>query len=208
VGEVELDIPRDRRGEFEPQLIGKGQTRLTVFDDQILSLYAGGMSTRDIAEAFREMYGAEVSASLISKVTEAVRETVQAWQTWPLEALYPIVYLDGLVVKIRQDNRMINKTIHVAPGVNLDGQKEVPGLWLAENEGAKFWLSVLTELQNRGLKDIFIACVDGITGFPEANAFPSIIFGPPDRCVNWLSTAYGRPPALATHQGRPFTMKT
>jgi transposase-like protein len=168
MGEVELDIPRDRRGEFEPQLIGKGQTRLTAFDDQILSLYARGMSTRDIAEAFREMYGAEVSASLISKVTEAVWETVQAWQTRPLEALYPIVYLDGLVVKIRQDNRVINKTIHVALGVNLDGQKEVLGLWLAENEGAKFWLSVLTELQNRGLKDIFIACVDGLTGFPEA----------------------------------------
>jgi transposase-like protein len=168
IGEVEIQTPRDRQGRFEPQLIGKGQTRLTEFDDQILTLYAKGMTTRDIAETFREMYGAEVSASLISKVTDAVWETVQTWQTRPLDALYPIVYLDGIVVKIRQDNRVINKTVHVALGVNLDGHKEVLGLWLAETEGAKFWLTVLTELQNRGLKDVFIVCVDGLTGFPEA----------------------------------------
>lgn len=174
IGEVEIQTPRDRQGGFEPQLISKGQTRLTEFDEQILTLYAKGMTTRDIAETFREMYGAEVSPSLISKVTEVVWETVQAWQTRPLEAVYPIVYLDGLVVKIRQDNRVINKTVHVALGVNLDGHKEVLGLWLAETEGAKFWLSVLTELQNRGLKDIFIVCVDGLTGFPEAiqTAYP------------------------------------
>jgi transposase-like protein len=168
MGEVEIQTPRDRQGRFEPQLIGKGQTRLTEFDDQILTLYAKGMTTRDIAETFREMYGAEVSASLISKVTDAVWETVQAWQTRPVDALYPIVYLDGIVVKIRQDNRVINKTVDVAFGVNLVGHKEVLGLWLAETEGAKFWLTVLTELQNRGLKDIFIVCVDGLTGFPEA----------------------------------------
>jgi transposase-like protein len=114
------------------------------------------------------MYGADVSASLISKVTDAVWETVQAWQTRPLDALSPILYLDGIVVKIRQDNRVINNTVHVALGVNLDGHKEVLGLWLAETEGAKFWLTVLTELQNRGLKDVFIVCVDGLTGFPEA----------------------------------------
>ncbi len=126
------------------------------------------MTTRDIAETFREMYGADVSASLISKVTDAVWETVQAWQTRPLDALSPILYLDGIVVKIRQDNRVINNTVHVALGVNLDGHKEVLGLWLAETEGAKFWLTVLTELQNRGLKDVFIVCVDGLTGFPEA----------------------------------------
>lgn len=168
MGEVDIQTPRDRQGEFEPQLISKGQTRLTEFDEQILTLYAKGMTTRDIADTFRELYGAEVSPSLISKVTEAVWETVQAWQTRPLDALYPIVYLDGIVVKIRQDNRVINKTVHVALGVNLAGRKEVLGLWLAETEGAKFWLSVLTELQNRGLKDIFIACVDGLTGFPEA----------------------------------------
>src|SRR5919106_3087596 len=140
IGEVEIQTPRDRQGGFEPQLIGKGQTRLTEFDEQILTLYAKGMTTRDIAETFRELYGAEVSASLISKVTDAVWETVQAWQTRPLDALYPIVYLDGIVVKIRQDNRVINKTVHVALGVNLQGHKEVLGLWLAETEGAKFWL--------------------------------------------------------------------
>ncbi len=168
IGEVEIQPPRDRQGCFEPQLIGKGQTRLTEFDDQILTLYAKGMTTRDIAETFREMYGADVSASLISKVTDAVWETVQAWQTRPLDALSPILYLDGIVVKIRQDNRVINNTVHVALGVNLDGHKEVLGLWLAETEGAKFWLTVLTELQNRGLKDVFIVCVDGLTGFPEA----------------------------------------
>lgn len=168
IGEVEIQTPRDRQGSFEPQLIGKGQTRLTEFDDQILTLYAKGLTTRDIAETFQEMYGAEVSPALVSKVTDAVWDTVQTWQTRPLETLYPIVYLDGIVMKIRQDNRVINKTVHVALGVNLDGHKEVLGLWLAETEGAKFWLQVLTELQNRGLKDIFIVCVDGLTGFPEA----------------------------------------
>lgn len=168
MGEVEIQTPRDRQGRFEPQLIGKGQTRLTEFDDQILTLYAKGMTTRDIAETFRERYGADVSASLISKVTDAVWETVQVWQTRPLDAVYPIVYLDGIVVKIRQDNRVINKTVPVALGVNLDGHKEVLGLWLAETEGAKCWLTVLTELQNRGLKDVFIVCVDGLTGFSEA----------------------------------------
>lgn len=168
IGEVEIRTPRDRNGSFEPQLIGKGQRRLTKFDGQILSLYARGMSTRDIADTFEEMYGAEVSHSLIAQVTEAVWETVQAWQSRPLDEVYPIVYLDGLVVKLHQDGRVVKHTVHVALGVNLDGQKEVLGLWLAEQEGAKFWLTVLTELHNRGLKDIFIACVDGLTGFPEA----------------------------------------
>ena len=168
IGEVEIRTPRDRNGSFEPQLIGKGQRRLTKLDGQILSLYARGMSTRDIADTFEEMYGAEVSHSLIAQVTEAVWETVQAWQSRPLDEVYPIVYLDGLVVKLHQDGRVVKHTVHVALGVNLDGQKEVLGLWLAEQEGAKFWLSVLTELHNRGLKDIFIACVDGLTGFPEA----------------------------------------
>ena len=168
MGEVEIGIPRDRNATFEPQLIRKGQTRLSTFDDQILTLYARGMTTRDIAATFEEMYGAEVSHGLIAQVTEAVWETVQTWQSRPLDEVYPIVYLDGIVVKVHQDNRVIKKTVHVALGVNLEGQKEVLGLWLAETEGAKFWLSVLTELQNRGLKDIFIACVDGLTGFPEA----------------------------------------
>lgn len=168
IGEVEIRTPRDRNGSFEPQLIAKGQTRLTAFDGQILALYARGMSTRDIAASFEEMYGAQVSHTLIANVTEAVWETVQTWQSRPLDEVYPIVYLDGLVVKVHQDGRVLKKTVHVALGVNLEGQKEVLGLWLAEAEGAKFWLSVLTELQNRGLKDIFIACVDGLTGFPEA----------------------------------------
>jgi transposase-like protein len=167
-GEVEIETPRDRNGQFEPQIVKKGQTRLTHFDDQILSLYAKGMSTRDIVATFKEMYGADVSATLISKVTESVIDRVIQWQNRPLDAVYPIVYLDCIVVKIRQNKRVINKSIYLALGVNLDGTKEVLGLWLSETEGAKFWLSVLTELQTRGLEDIFIACVDGLKGFPDA----------------------------------------
>lgn len=167
-GALELRIPRDRNGEFEPQIIAKGQSRLTDFDDQIVALYAKGMSTRDIVAFFQEMYDAEVSPTLISRVTEAVTERVVAWQSRPLEALYPIVYFDCIVVKVRQDKRVINKSIYLALGINLEGHKELLGLWLAETEGAKFWLSVLTELQNRGLKDIFIAAVDGLSGFPDA----------------------------------------
>ena len=167
-GEVEIDTPRDRNGSFEPQLVRKGQTRLTQFDDQILALYAKGMSTRDIVATFKEMYDADVSASLISKVTNAVLDQVLEWQSRPLDDIYPIVYLDCIVLKIRQDKRVINKAIYLALGINLEGHKELLGLWLAETEGAKFWLSVLTELQNRGLSDIFIAAVDGLTGFPEA----------------------------------------
>jgi len=167
-GEIEIETPRDRNGEFDPQFVKKGQTRLTHFDDQILSLYAKGMSTRDIVASFKEMYGADVSATLISKVTESVIEKVTEWQNRPLDALYPIVYLDCIVVKIRSDKRVINKSIYLALGVNLDGHKEVLGMWMSETEGAKFWLSVLTELQMRGLEDIFIACVDGLKGFPDA----------------------------------------
>lgn len=167
-GEVELETPRDRNGTFEPKLIKKNQSRITEFDSQILALYAKGMTTRDIADAFKEMYGAEVSHSLISKVTDAVYDDVQAWQNRPLDEVYPILYLDCIVVKCRQDKRVINKAIFLALAVNCEGHKELLGLWMAENEGAKFWLSVLTELNNRGVKDIFIACVDGLTGFPEA----------------------------------------
>ena len=173
-GEVDIEVPRDRNGTFEPQLVRKGQTRLTEFDDQILSLYAKGMTTRDIVETFKEMYGADVSATLVSRVTESVLEKVHEWQSRPLDEVYPIVYLDCLVVKIRQDKRVINKAIYLALGINLEGHKELLGMWLSENEGSKFWLSILTELQNRGLKDIFIACVDGLKGFPEAinTAYP------------------------------------
>jgi len=167
-GKVEIDIPRDRNSEFIPQFVKKGQTRLTSFDSQILSLYAKGMSTRDIVACFKEMYGADVSATLISKVTESVIDQVTQWQNRPLDIVYPIVYLDCIVVKIRQNKRVINKSIYIALGINLDGAKEVLGLWLSETEGAKFWLNVLTELQTRGLEDIFIACVDGLKGFPEA----------------------------------------
>jgi transposase-like protein len=167
-GEVDIEVPRDRQSSFEPQLVEKGQSRLTHFDDQILALYAKGMSTRDIVATFEEMYGAKVSAGLISKVTEAVLEKVIAWQNRPLDDLYPIIYLDCIMVKTRQDRRVINKAIYIALGINLEGEKEVLGLWLAENEGAKFWLSVLTELKTRGVQDIFIACVDGLTGFPDA----------------------------------------
>lgn len=169
-GEMPIVTPRDRAGAFEPTLVRKGQTRFTAFDDQILSLYARGMSTRDIAQMFQEMYGAEISHTLISKVTEAVLEDVHAWQSRRLDDVYPIVYLDCIVVKVNQDKRIINKAIYLALGVNLEGKKELLGLWISENEGAKFWLNVLTELQNRGVADIFIACVDGLTGFPDAIA--------------------------------------
>jgi len=143
-------------------------------DDKILFLYAQGMTTREIVETFKEMYDADVSASLISKVTDAVLEQVIEWQSRPLDAVYPIVYLDCIVVKIRQDKKVINKAVYLALGVNMEGHKELLGLWLSENEGAKFWLNVLTELQNRGVKDILIACVDGLKGFPDAinTAFP------------------------------------
>lgn len=167
-GEVEIKTPRDRNAAFEPQLIRKGQTRITEFDSQILSLYARGMTTRDIAATFKEMYDADVSHSLISKITEGVLEEVLAWQNRPLEAVYPILYLDCIVVKCHQDKRVINKAIYLALAIDCEGKKELLGLWISENEGSKFWLSVLTELNNRGVKDIFIACVDGLTGFPDA----------------------------------------
>ena len=167
-GQFELNTPRDRHGSFEPQLVKKRQTRFTSMDDKILSLYAKGMTTREIVATFKEMYDADVSATLISKVTDAVIEQVVEWQSRPLDEVYPIVYLDCLVVKIRQDRRVINKAVYLALGVNMEGHKELLGMWLSENEGAKFWLNVLTELQNRGVKDVLIACVDGLKGFPDA----------------------------------------
>ena len=167
-GEFELKTPRDREGTFEPQLIKKHQTRITSMDSQILSLYAKGMTTREIVSTFKELYDADVSPALISKVTDAVKEQVIEWQNRPLDTLYPIVYLDCIVVKVRQDNTVLNKSVFLALGVNMDGHKELLGMWIAENEGSKFWLSVLTELKNRGLNDILIACVDGLKGFPDA----------------------------------------
>ena len=167
-GEIELQTPRDRNGVFEPQLIKKGQSRITGMDDQILCLYAKGMSTRDIVASFQEMYEADISAGLVSQVTNSVIEKVIEWQNRPLDPVYSIVYMDCIVLKIRQDKRVINKAIYLVLGVNLEGHKELLGMWISENEGAKFWLSVLTELQNRGVKHLLIACVDGLKGFPEA----------------------------------------
>jgi len=167
-GQFEVETPRDRAGSFEPQLVKKHQRRFTSMDDKILFLYAQGMSTREIVITFKEMYNADISPALISKVTNAVIEQVVEWQSRPLDAVYPIVYLDCIVLKIRQDKQVINKAIYLALGVNLEGHKELLGLWISENEGAKFWLNVLTKLQNRGVKDILIACVDGLKGFPDA----------------------------------------
>ena len=167
-GEFDLNTPRDRDNTFDPQLVKKNQTRFTGMDDKILYLYGQGMTTREITKTFDEMYGAEISPMLISRVTDAVKDKVIEWQSRPLEAIYPIVYLDCIVVKIRQDKKVLNKSIYLALGVNLEGQKELLGMWISETEGAKFWLSVMTELQNRGVKDILIACIDGLKGFPDA----------------------------------------
>ena len=167
-GELPLDIPRDRQGAFEPQLIGKHQTRWTGFDDKIISLYARGMTVREIQGHLTEMSGTEVSPSLISAVTDAVSEEVKAWQARPLDPLYPILYLDCIHIKVRDTGAVRVKAVYLAIGVNFTGHKEVLGLWIAQTEGAKFWLQVVTELKNRGVQDIFIACVDGLKGFPEA----------------------------------------
>lgn len=167
-GEAEIDIPRDRNGAFEPIIVPKGQTRFDGFDGKILSLYSRGMSVRDIQAQLQDLYGVEVSAGLISKVTDAVEEERKLWQNRGLDRVYPIVYFDAIVVKVRQDGRVINKAIHLALAVNLSGNKELLGMWMTQNESAKFWLAILTELQNRGLRDIFIACCDGLTGFADA----------------------------------------
>ena len=167
-GELPIEIPRDRQGSFEPQLITKHQTRWTGFDDKILSLYARGMTVREIQGHLQEMYGTEISPSLISSVTDAIIDEVKAWQSRPLEALYPIVYLDCIHVKVRDNGAVRVKAVYLALGIKLDGEKELLGIWIAQTEGAKFWLQVVTELKNRGVQDIFIACVDGLKGFPEA----------------------------------------
>jgi putative transposase len=175
LGEIPLDIPRDRNGSFEPQLIGKYQRRLAGFDDKILALYAKGLTTRDIQDVVQELYGVEVSATLISEVTADLDGEVSLWRARRLEAVWPIVYFDGIVVHVRGESGQVSQhTLHVALGVNLQGRKELLGLWLGQNEGAKFWLGCLTDLKSRGLVDIFVACVDGLTGFPEAirTAYP------------------------------------
>jgi transposase-like protein len=175
MGEFTLQTPRDRNGTFEPQRIKKGQRRLEGFDEKILALYAKGMTTRDIQEVVQELYGVEVSATLVSEITADLDAEVSAWRTRRLDAVWPIVYLDGIVVHVRgESGRVSQHTMYGAIGVNLQGRKELLGLWLAETEGAKFWLGCLTDLKERGVEDIFIVCVDGLTGFPEAirAAFP------------------------------------
>jgi len=167
-GDIDLDTPRDREGTFEPQIVRKGQSRLTQMDDQILALYAKGMSTRDITATFKELYQADVSPTVISKVTDAVMGRVIEWQARELEPLYPIVYLDCIVVKIRENQQVTKKSLYLALGVDLEGHKDLLGIWVSDTEGAKFWLSVLTDLRSRGVNDILIACVDGLKGFPEA----------------------------------------
>ena len=167
-GKLELEVPRDRQASFDPQLIGKYQRRFPGFDDKIISMYARGMSTREIAGHLRELYGIEVSPDLISAVTDAVLEEIAAWQARPLEATYPLVFFDALRVKVRDEGLVRNKAVHIALGVRGDGAKEILGMWLEQNEGAKFWLRVMNELKNRGVEDILIAVVDGLKGFPDA----------------------------------------
>jgi putative transposase len=173
-GEIELETPRDRNGEFEPKLVKKHQTRFTGFDDKILSMYARGMSTRDIQAHVQEMYGVEISPTLISDITDGITEQAKAWQNRPLEPFYAIVFLDALYVKMRHEGRVENRAVYSAMGINLEGRKEVLGLWTGATEGAKFWLGVLTELRNRGVRDIYIVCIDGLKGFPQAieSVFP------------------------------------
>ncbi len=167
-GTIEIEVPQDRNAEFQPQIIKKNQRRFDGFDDKVISMYSRGMTTREIQAHLEEIYGVEVSPALISEVTNAVMEDVRAWQTRPLDAVYPIVYLDAIQTKVRSEGKVISKAIYLAIGLNLKGYKEVLGMWASENEGARFWLSVMTELKNRGVKDIFLACIDGLKGFPEA----------------------------------------
>ncbi len=176
-GEMAIRVPRDRNGTFEPKLIGKHQTRFEGFDDKILSMYALGMTVRDIQGHLMDMYGVEVSPGLISEVTDSIQEEVKAWQDRPLEALYPIVYLDAMMVKMRHEGKVENRAVFTAIGINVEGRKSVLGLWVNNTEGAKFWMSVLMNLKNRGMKDAFIICTDGLKGFPEAieAIFPSTL---------------------------------
>ena len=176
-GEVQIEVPRDRAGTFEPQLIGKGQTRFDGFDDKIISLYARGMTVREIQGHLAELYGTEVSPDLISKVTDAVLDEVRDWQNRPLDPVYPVVFFDALRVKIRDEGTVKNKAIYVALGLNPSGEKDVLGLWIEQTEGAKFWLKVMNDLKARGLNDILIAVVDGLKGFPEAitSVFPQTL---------------------------------
>jgi putative transposase len=167
-GELDIEVPRDRAGTFEPQLVVKGQTRFDGFDEKIISLYARGMTVREIQGHLKDLYGVEVSPDLISRVTDAVLEEVRDWQNRPLERVYPVVFFDAMRVKIRDEGMVRNKAVYVALGLNVDGEKDVLGLWIEQTEGAKFWLKVMNELKTRGVEDVLIAVVDGLKGFPEA----------------------------------------
>jgi putative transposase len=167
-GDLTIEVPRDRDGDFEPQLIRKRERRLAGFDDKVIALYARGMTTREIQGHLKELYGTEVSPALISAVTDAVLEDVQSWQSRPLDPLYPIVYLDAIHLKLRTDGRVQTQAVYLALGITIEGRKDLLGLWVGENEGAKFWMNVLTELKNRGVRDILVTCVDGLKGFPDA----------------------------------------
>jgi transposase-like protein len=173
-GEIQIEVPRDRNSSFEPQLVKKRQRRLKGFDDKVIAFYARGLSTRDIQGQLQEIYGVEVSPTLISNVTAAVMDDVRAWQSRPLATVYPILYFDAIFVKSRQDGPVSNKAVYLALGINLDGEKELLGMWTADTEGSRFWLTVFNELKSRGVQDCFIACVDGLKGLPEAieSVFP------------------------------------
>jgi putative transposase len=174
-GEIPLDTPRDRNSTFEPAIVPKRSRSIGVLDNAIMALYSKGMTTRDIQSTVKELYGVEVSHSLVSEVTQAVMEDVQEWQNRPLDKIYPIVWLDAISVKVHKDSRVISMNIHISLGVNMSGRKELLGMWIAETEGAKFWAQVLSEISNRGVKDVFVFCVDGLTGFPQAikSVFPN-----------------------------------
>ena len=176
-GEIAVKVPRDRKAEFEPQILKKYQTRFNGFDEKIISMYARGMTTRDIAAHLKEIYGVDVSAEFISQVTNSVTQEVTEWQNRPLDSIYPIVYLDAMFAKIRDEGQVKNKAVYLAVGVSVEGQKEVLGLWIQQTEGAKFWLQVLSDIKNRGVNDIFFACVDGLKGFTEAieSVFPHTV---------------------------------
>ena len=167
-GPVEIEVPRDRNGQFEPEVVKKRQNNISSFDDKIISMYARGMTTRDIQEHVQEIYGAEISPTMVSNITDKIVEVAKEWQNRPLQKIYPITYFDAIHYKIRQDGKIIIKAAYTCLGIDIEGKKEVLGLWVGESEGAKFWLQVFTELKNRGVEDIFIACVDGLKGLPDA----------------------------------------
>jgi putative transposase len=167
-GPISIDVPRDRNGDFEPQIVKKRQTHINAFDDKIISMYSRGMSTRDIQAHIEEIYGADISPTMISNITDKVLEVAKEWQNRPLSKIYPITYFDAIHYKVRQGGKVITKACYTCLGINMEGKKEMLGLWLGESEGAKFWLRVFTELKNRGVHDIFIACIDGLKGLPDA----------------------------------------